>query len=50
MREKTHKEYFAKQDRDDAIISALKDGYTQAKIVKFIGLSRSLVCKIVKER
>jgi REP element-mobilizing transposase RayT len=48
--QKTLKEHFVKQDRDDAIISALKDGYTQAKIAKFIGVSRSLVCKIVKER
>ena len=42
------KEHFEKQTRDDAIISVLKDGYTQAKIAKFIGVSRSLVCKIVK--
>ena len=49
MREKTLKEYFAKQDRDDAIISALKDGYTQAEISRFIGVSRSLVCKIIKD-
>ena len=48
--QKTLKEYFAKQDRNNAIISALKDGYTQAKIAKFIGVSRSLICKIVKER
>jgi REP element-mobilizing transposase RayT len=41
-------EHFEKEDRNDAIISALKDGYTQAKIAKFIGVSRSLVCKIVK--
>jgi len=35
--------------RNNAIISALKDGYTQAKIAKFIGVSRSLVCKVVKD-
>ncbi|MFT7823928.1 MAG: helix-turn-helix domain-containing protein [Sulfurimonas sp.] len=27
---------------------ALEDGYTQAKIAQFIGVSRSLVCKAVK--
>jgi len=48
--QKTLKEHFAKQNRNNAIISALKDGYTQAKIAKFIGVFRSLVCKIVKER
>ena len=48
--QETLKEHFKKQDRDNAIISALKDGYTQAKIAKFIGVSRSLVCKIVKHR
>ncbi|MEA3492246.1 MAG: helix-turn-helix domain-containing protein [Campylobacterota bacterium] len=30
------------------MITALKDGYTQAKIAKFIGVSRSLICKILK--
>ena len=42
-------EHFEKEDRNDAIISAIKDGYTQAKIARFIGVSRSLVCKIAKE-
>jgi len=48
--QKTLKEYFAKQDRNDAIISALKDGYTQAEISRFIGVSRSLVCKIIQNK
>jgi 2-C-methyl-D-erythritol 4-phosphate cytidylyltransferase len=47
---KTVKEHFEKQDRDDAIIFAIKDGYTQAKIAKFIGVSRPLACKIVKQK
>jgi len=29
---------------------ALKDGYKQAKIAQFVGLSRSMVCKVMKER
>ena len=32
------------------LITALEDGYTQAKITKHLGVSRSLVCKIVKGR
>ncbi len=46
--QKMMKEHFEEKDRNDAVISALKDGYTQAKIAKFIGVSRSLVCKVVK--
>ena len=46
---KTLKEHFQNQDRDKAIISALKDGYTQAQIAKYLNVSRSLVCKIVKK-
>lgn len=42
------KEYFKNTDRNDAIITALVDGYTQASIAKFRGISRSLVCKIVR--
>jgi len=46
--QKTFQEHFENHKRDDAIIMALKDGYTQAKIAQFIGLSRSMVCKIIK--
>jgi len=45
---KTLKKHFKNIDRNDAIISALEDGYTQAKVAKHLGVSRSLVCKIVK--
>ncbi|MEA3521840.1 MAG: transposase [Campylobacterota bacterium] len=48
--QKTLKKHFKNTQRDDAIMSALQDGYTQAKIAQFIGLSRSLVCKIVKKQ
>ena len=47
--QKTLKEHFLKQDRDDAILTALKDGYIQAEIAKFIGVSRSLVCKVIRK-
>lgn len=46
--QKTLTEHFKNKERNDAIITALEDGYTQAKIAKYIGISRSLVCKIVK--
>ena len=41
-------EHFENSIRNDAIITALSDGYTQAEVAKFLGVSRSLVCKIVK--
>ncbi|MEA1954138.1 MAG: helix-turn-helix domain-containing protein [Campylobacterota bacterium] len=46
--QKTLGEHFRNSERNDAIITALEDGYTQAKIAKHLGVSRSLVCKIVK--
>jgi len=46
--QKSLNEHFANKGRNDAIQSAIEDGYTQAEIAKFIGVSRSLVCKIVR--
>jgi len=34
--------------RNSAIIHAIEDGYTQAEVAKYIGLSRSALSKIVK--
>jgi len=34
--------------RDNAIVAAVEDGYTQAEIAKYLKMSRSNVCKIVK--
>jgi len=48
--QKTLGEHFEKQNRDDAVLTSLRDGYTQASIAKFLGVSRSLVCKIVKDK
>ena len=46
--QKTLKEHFRNRERNDAIVTALEDGYTQAKVAKHLGVSRSLVCKIVR--
>ena len=46
---KTLNKHFINNDRNSSILSALKDGYTQASIARFLGVSRSLVCKIVKD-
>ncbi len=46
---KTLVQHFKNQKRNSAIISALKDGYTQASIAKHLGVSRSLISKIVKK-
>ncbi|CAA6818330.1 MAG: Para-aminobenzoate synthase, aminase component (EC [uncultured Sulfurovum sp.] len=46
---KTLKEHFRRKDRNSAIGIALQDGYTQASIAKHLGISRSLVSKIVKK-
>ena len=35
-------------ERDSAVISAVEDGYTQAEIARYLKMSRSNVCKIVK--
>ncbi len=42
------KEAESKAQRNSAIIDAVKDGYTQAQIAKQLGLSRSLISKVVK--
>ena len=44
---KTVEEHFENANRNDAIIKALDDGYTQAGVAKFLGVSRSLISKIV---
>ncbi len=45
---KTLEQHFKENGRNRAIILALKDGYTQAMIAKHLGVSRSLISKIVK--
>jgi para-aminobenzoate synthetase component 1 len=47
---KTLFQHFQHAKRDDAIFVALKDGYTQASIAKHLGVSRSLISKIVKHK
>ncbi len=51
---KTLDEHFNKAQtkgkRNSAILNALKDGYTQALIAKQLGVSRSLISKVVKSR
>jgi len=37
-----------KIERNSAIIQAIEDGYTQAEVARYIGLSRSALSKIVK--
>jgi len=37
-------------ERNSAIVNAIDDGYTQASIAKYLGLSTSTVSKIVKKR
>jgi len=46
---KTLTEHFKNSSREDAIKSALKDGYTQAQIARFLGVTRSLISQIVKK-
>jgi len=45
---KTLGQHFRRKDRNHAISLALQDGYTQANIAKHLGVSRSLISKIVK--
>lgn len=46
------KEHFEDADtkpkRDGSIINAIEDGYTQAEVAKYLKMSRSNVCKIMK--
>ncbi len=46
---KTLFQHFEGSRRNDAIMLSLKDGYTQAGIAKHLGVSRSLISKIVKK-
>ncbi len=46
---KTLFQHFKGSKRNDAIMFALKDGYTQASIAKHLGVLRSLISKIVKQ-
>ncbi len=43
-------EYKTKKERNEKVVEALEDGYSQIEISKFLGVSRSLVSKIVRER
>ena len=45
---KSLQEHFKDINRNDGIKNAFEDGYTQASIAKFVGLSRSMVSKILK--
>jgi len=45
---KTLGQHFRGKERNHAISLALQDGYTQANIAKHLGVSRSLISKIVK--
>jgi len=42
--------HFKDTERNEAMCKALEDGYTQAKIAAHLGVSRSLVSKILKGR
>jgi len=50
---KTLEEHFnkskTKQQRNNAIINAVEDGYTQTEIAKYLKLSNSSISKIVLE-
>ncbi len=46
--QKTLKEHFRNRERNDTIVTALEDGYTQTKVAKHLGVSRSLVCSDCK--
>jgi REP element-mobilizing transposase RayT len=51
--EKSLEEHFAevktKKERNETMVEALEDGYTQIEIANFLKVSRSLVSKIVRE-
>ena len=42
--------YDIKNERNDAIVNAIDDGYTQASIANYLGLSTSTISKILKKR
>jgi len=39
-----------KAERNDMMLEALEDGYTQIEVARYLGVSRSLVSKVVRER
>lgn len=41
-------EVTSKQERNEAIIRAFKDGYTQSSIAKYLNLSTGLICGVIK--
>jgi len=46
----TLEEHFKVLERNDGIKDAFDDGYTQAKIAAYLGVSRSLISKLLKGR
>jgi len=42
--------YKTLKDRNDIIVKALEDGYSQIVIANYLNVSRSLVSKIVRDR
>ena len=51
---KTLEEHFKEvntlEERNEAMVQALNDGYTQIALAKYLNVSRSLVSKVVKEK
>ena len=43
-------EHFMSSPRDEAVLMAVADGYTQAEVARYIGLSRSMVSKICRSK
>ncbi len=46
--EEHFKDTHTRAERDSTVRSAVEDGYTQAEVAKYLKMSRSNVCKIVK--
>ncbi len=46
----TLKEHFDTLPRNEAILSSVTDGYTQAEVARYVGLSRSMVSKICNKQ
>jgi len=51
-RSKHFQEHFdsiqTRQDRDLSIINAYMDGYTQVEVAQYLGVSKSLISKVIK--